>query len=47
MSNGWKFDRGLDDAFIEALSDLAKTPSWFADVLADQDLFIGIRQRLL
>jgi hypothetical protein len=40
----WEFNRGLDDEFIAALKSLANTPSWFADVIADPDLFIGIRK---
>ena len=47
MNTGWKFKRGLDEAFIDALAELASKPSWFKDVLADPDLFIGIRDNYL
>jgi hypothetical protein len=42
-SDGWRFDRGLDDDFMEKLEVMAKQPGWFADVLADPDLILGIR----
>jgi hypothetical protein len=43
IDRGWEFKRGLDDDFINALATLASAPTWFADVIADPDLFIGIR----
>ncbi len=42
--NGWRFGRGLDDDFMEKLEIMAKQPGWFADVLADHDLILGIRK---
>lgn len=46
-SNGWHFQRGLDKGFISKLDELAKPGRWFADVLADPDLIIGIRNNYL
>jgi hypothetical protein len=47
MSNGWEFKRGLDDDFMRQLEALAKESGWFADVLADEDLILGIRNNYL
>jgi len=41
--NGWRFERGLDDDFMEKLKAVAIVSGWFADVLADPDLILGIR----
>jgi len=45
-SNGWVFKRGLDDGFMKELESLAKG-GWFADVLADPDLILGIRDNYM
>jgi hypothetical protein len=46
--NDWKFNRGLDQQFIDALRDLANDPqSWFAEVLHDTELTIGIRDNYI
>jgi hypothetical protein len=42
-SNDWRFKRGLDKPFLLKLEVLAKETVWFADVLADPDLILGIR----
>jgi hypothetical protein len=42
-SNGWHFERGLDQGFMGKLESLAKERGWFADVLADPELILGIR----
>ena len=42
-SNGWKFKRGLDPGFMDKLEFAAKQGGWFANVLADADLILGIR----
>jgi hypothetical protein len=39
-SKRWHFRRGLDPGFMK---ELAKQGGWFADVLADPDLILGIR----
>jgi hypothetical protein len=44
--SGWRFERGLDDDFMSQLGALAKG-GWFADVLADPDLILGIRKNYL
>jgi hypothetical protein len=41
--NGWRFKHGLDDDFMEKLKVVATVPGWFADVLADPDLILAIR----
>lgn len=46
-ANGWQFKRGLDDNFMEQLEPLATQPGWFADVLADHDLILGVRDNYL
>ena len=43
---GWKFNRGLDNDFMSALDVLRKS-NWFAEVLADKDLLLGIRDNYL
>jgi hypothetical protein len=40
----WRFERRLDKDFMEKLKLEAKRPGWFADVLADTDLVVGIRK---
>lgn len=45
--NGWKFNRGLDDDFVGQLRTLAKESGWFAEVLADEGLILGIRNNYL
>lgn len=42
-SNDWHFKRGLSKEFMKQLEDEAKRPGWFADVLADHDLILGIQ----
>lgn len=44
--SGWRFERGLDDDFMVRLAALAKG-GWFADVLADPDLILAIRNNYL
>jgi hypothetical protein len=39
-----RFERGLDKDFMKKLEMAAKQPGWFADVLADTDLILGIRK---
>jgi len=46
-TNGWKFERGLKPDFMRQLEALAKESGWFADVLADEDLILGIRNNYL
>ena len=46
-ANGWEFKRGLDKDFMCQLEALAKESAWFADVLADEDLILGIRNNYL
>jgi len=41
---GWRFERGLDKDFMEKLESLAMRPEWFADVLADTSLILGVRK---
>jgi len=43
-SNNWNFERGLDDDFMKKLECVAKEGGWFADVLRDHDLILGIRK---
>ncbi len=43
----WHFRRGLGQEFISELKALADKPSWFTDILADQDLILGIRKDYL
>lgn len=43
-SSGWRFERGLDKVFMEKLESVATQPGWFADVLADPGLILGIRK---
>jgi len=47
ITNSWHFYRGLNKDFISKLGMLAKPGGWFADVLADTDLIIGIRNNYL
>lgn len=44
---GGTFKRGVSDAFIEALRQLAKQESWWREVLADPDLIIAGRDEYL
>lgn len=46
-NNGWEFKRGLDRDFMDKLKALAEDGGWFADVLADEDLILGIRNSYL
>jgi len=46
-SNGWHFKHGLDADFMEKLKLLAEQGGWFADVLADPTLILGIRKNYL
>jgi hypothetical protein len=46
-SKGWQFKRGLDPKFMERLRLLAKPGEWFAHVLADPDLILGIRHNYM
>lgn len=46
QSNTWHFAHGLNRGFMEELEKLAKR-GWFADVLADPDLILGIRDNYL
>lgn len=41
------FKHGLDPDFMEKLEILAKRPGWFADVLADPGLVLGIRDNYI
>ncbi len=41
------FKRGLDQDFMGKLEMLAKRPGWFADVLADPGLVLGIRDNYI
>ncbi len=41
------FKRGLDLDFMRKLEILARRPGWFADVLADPDLVLGIRDNYI
>jgi hypothetical protein len=41
------FRRGLSDRFVAALARLAEVPGWWADVLADTSLVIGVRDERL
>jgi hypothetical protein len=43
-SNNWQFERGLDEDFMSKLECTAKEGGWFADVLRDRDLILGIRK---
>lgn len=45
--NGWRFERGLDGNFMDMLEKVAKRPGWFADVLADPRLILGIRKNYM
>jgi hypothetical protein len=45
--NGWHFKRGLEEAFMKKLALLAAKGGWFADVLADPGLILGIRNNYL
>jgi hypothetical protein len=45
--NGWKFQRGLNDDFMCKLKKVAEVPGWFADVLGDEHLILGIRNNYL
>lgn len=45
--SGWRFKRGLDDDFMAKLELEAQGPGWFADVLADSELILGIRKNYL
>ena len=44
---GGLFKKGLSDAFLGSLEILAQQESWWADVLADEALIIGIRNESL
>jgi hypothetical protein len=46
-SNGWHFKHGLDPDFMTKLKVLAEQGGWFADVLADPDLILGIRNNYM
>ncbi len=46
-ANGWEFKRGLDADFMRRLEALAGESGWFANVLADEDLILGIRNNYL
>jgi hypothetical protein len=46
-ANHWQFKRRLDKNFIQQLERLATSPGWFADVLADRDLILGVRDNYL
>ena len=46
-STAWHFERGLDDDFMRKLELEARRPGWFADVLADPDLILGIRKNYI
>lgn len=41
------FQRGLDADFMSALKGLTREDGWFADVLADTELILGIRDNYL
>lgn len=41
------FRRGLSDEFVAALADLAAEGGWWADVLADTQLVIAVRDERL
>jgi hypothetical protein len=43
-STGWRFERGLDADFMKKLKSVAFQQRWFADVLADPSLILGIRK---
>ncbi len=42
-----QYRRGLDDEFVAGLGVLARQHTWFADVLQDEDLILGIRDNYL
>ncbi len=44
---GGVFKKGLSDAFLTALEDLAQKGGWWADVLGDRDLVIAVRDESL
>jgi hypothetical protein len=44
---GWRFERGLDNDFMKQLEGEAKRLGWFADVLADTGLILGIRKNYM
>ena len=46
-ANGFCFKHGLDPEFMGKLETLAKRPGWFADVLADAELVLGIRNNYI
>jgi hypothetical protein len=46
-SNGWHFKRGLQEDFMKELESIAKQGGWFADVLSDPDLILGIRNNYI
>jgi len=46
-SNGWHFKRGLENDFMKELESIAEQGGWFAQVLADPDLILGIRNNYL
>ena len=46
-TNKWQFRRGLDDNFMNQLQCLARQPGWLAEVLADPDLILGIRNNYM
>lgn len=43
-TNLWRFERGLKGPFMDKLKKEAEKGGWFADVLADTDLILGIRK---
>ena len=47
--NEWRFKRGLDTNFMEQLKLVAKSKErrWFAEVLADPELILGIRKNYM
>ncbi len=42
-----EFKRGLSDKFVSALGNLAQRGGWWAEVLKDEDLIIGVRDEYL
>jgi hypothetical protein len=45
--NGWEFKHGLEKEFIKELESMAEQGGWFAQVLADPDLILGIRNNYM
>ena len=46
-SKRWHFKHGLDPDFMKKLEAVSKAGGWFADVLADPDLILGIRNNYM